>query len=128
MSRPPQIVWFERLMIATLVLGAVNGQYIWSLLAPVLGPAFLAGVLLFIGAITLTLTLLISRRRSSLAKWIMIGMFVFGMPYTIRQIETATMPGLPLISALQIALQIVAYGLLFTEASRQWLKRDEFRG
>ena len=122
--RPTEITWFERIIIATLVLGALNSWLAWPQLVAMRGPAFLVTVQLFTFAVMLTLTLFVSRRRSNVAKWIGIALFVMGLPFWLQQVSAGSLPGSPIVSFIQVAAQVGAYALLFTTASRRWFRRD----
>ena len=124
MQRPSSIVWFERIMIATLVLGIINSWLIWPRLVALRGPAFAFTIDLFTLAVMLALTLFVSRRGSSIAKWILIALAVLGLPIFLKHLAAGELEGVPLITAIQTVGQIVAYALLFTSASRQWFKRE----
>ena len=123
MKRPMEINWFERIILATLVLGVFNSWLNWPQLSAKLGnPALLIIAQLVTAAIILSLTLLTSRRRSNVAKWISIGMFVLGLPLWLRQVAGGLPTGSMIISWTQVVLQVVAFALLFTAASRRWFK------
>ena len=124
MQRPAEIVWFERIIIATLVLGALNSWLAWPQLVAMRGPVFLIAVQLFTIAFIMALTLFISRRRSNIAKWISFGLFVAGLFVVVRDGLAGLQPGSLAIGIIQAAAQLVAYALLFTAASRRWLKRE----
>ena len=124
MTRPTEIVWFERIIIATLVPGALNSWLAWPQLLAISGPTFLITVQLFTFALMMGLTLLISRRRSNVAKWIFTGLFVAGVPIVLRQALTGTLTGSLEISFIQAAAQAVAFALLFTSSSRRWFKSE----
>ena len=125
MQRPAGIIWFERIMFGTLALGAIQSWLLWPSITSVAGPAFLltveAGVLAFFAG----LTLLVSRRRSNIAKWILIALAVVGFPFTVTHYLQGRYLGVPLIGLIQSVGQLLAYGLLFTDQSRKWLRRDE---
>jgi drug/metabolite transporter (DMT)-like permease len=125
MQRPTSIIWFERIMFGTLALGAIQGLLLWPSIASVAGPAFLltveAGVLAFFAA----LTLFVSRRRSKVAKWILIALAVVGVAITVMHYLQGRYLGVPLIGLIQSVGQLLAYGLLFTDQSRQWLRGEE---
>ena len=124
MTRPTEIVWFERIIIGTLFLGALNNWLAWPQLVAMRGPAFLIAVQLFTLAFIMGLTLFISRRRSNIAKWISVGLFVAGLFLMVRDGLAGLQSGSPAIGIIQAAAQLVAYALLFTAASRRWLKRE----
>lgn len=119
--RPDSIVWFERIIIATLLLGIVRGWLDWPQLVSQASPTFVFAVLAIVLIISLGLTLLISRRRSHLAKWISIALFVAGLPTVFSQGFPAGVAGA--VSIIQLLAQLLAYSLLFTPAARRWFKR-----
>jgi hypothetical protein len=125
MQRPASIIWFEGIMFGTLALGAIQSWLLWPSIVSVAGPAFLltveAGVLGFFAV----LTLLVSRRRSNIAKWILIALAVVGLPLTVIHYVQGRYIGIPLIGLIQSVGQLFAYALLFTDQSRQWLRRGE---
>src|SRR5690349_15005662 len=106
MNRPIEIAWFERIIIASLALGALNSWLAWPQLLALGSPGFLISVQLFTFAVMLGLALLISRRRSNVAKWINIALAVVGFPFWLAQLLTGTLPGVPAISVLQCAAQL----------------------
>lgn len=124
MQRPNGVVWFERIIIATLALGLLNIWLAWPKVAAVRGPAFLLTTQLLTLAVLLALALFISRRRSNIAKWIMVGLFVLGLPIVFQQGASGQSHGALPITLIQIIGQVVAYALLFTPASRRWFKRE----
>jgi hypothetical protein len=124
MQRPREILWFERIMIATLALGILNSWLAWPPLAALRGAAFALTVQSLTLLIMLSLTLFVSRRRSSIAKWILIGLAVLGLPMFLEHLTTGQFQGAGLIAFTQLLGQVVAYGLLFTPDSRRWFRRQ----
>ena len=120
--RPDSIVWFERIMIATLLLGIVNSWLTWPELVSQASPGFVFAVQALVLITILGLTLLISRRRSRVAKWISIALFVVGLPVFLIQGLPAGVSGA--VSIIQLLAQLLAYSLLFAPSARSWLKRD----
>lgn len=120
--RPDSIVWFERIIIVTLLLGIVNSWLIWPQLVSQASPAFVFAVQAMTLIMILGLTLLISHRRSRVAKWISIALFVVGLPTFFNQGLPAGGSGA--VSIIQILAQLLAYSLLFTPSAKRWLKRD----
>ena len=122
--RPTEVVWFERIIIGTLILGGVNTWIAWPQLVALRGPAFLVTVQLLTISVMLGLALLVSRRRSNIAKWISIALFVGGLPIWVQQVSSGALHGSLIVSFIQVVAQAGAYALLFTSASRRWFKRD----
>ena len=129
MRRPAEVKWFERIIAATLVLGIVQSWLAWPQLVAMRGPAFLLTSQLLTFAVMIGLTLCVSRGRSSIAKWIMLGLFVVGLPIVVKlaAVELLTL-GSPLITFTQFAGQLLAYALLFTRASRRWFRGESAAG
>jgi hypothetical protein len=134
--RPGSVVWFERLMLGSLVIGLIQTAIAWPTIMarmtrlPTVAPyagVFMIGVIGFVTALTLTLVLLVSRRRSKVAKWILIVLFIIGLPGLIRSVSTGTYLGSTPLFFGQIAAQLVAYGLLFAYPTLDWLNRRDER-
>lgn len=125
MQRPYEIVWFERIILGTLALGLLNSWLAWPQLFPMRGPAFLLTTQLLTLAIMLGLTFFIPRRRSNIAKWIMVGLFVVGLPIVFQQAFFGQLHGALLITLAQLIGQIVAYAMLFVPSSRRWFRKTK---
>jgi len=127
--RPKTILAFEGLMIGTLILGLVQLTLIWNrqmlqMSAITKHPAAaMLSVVGFMTALMLTLTLLVSRRRSRVAAGILIALFVIGIPSYVRMLLNGAAFGYTGLSAIQIVGQFVAYALLFAPPSRAWFRR-----
>lgn len=119
--RPPEIRWFELIILATLAFGVIHSWVAWSELTAQQSPY----VLLAEQSITLVLmgglTLFVSRRRSNVAKWILIALFVLGLPAVFLTVTMGLVRDSVWIMLIQIVGQLVAYALLFTPASKRWL-------
>ena len=122
MPRPTEIIWFERIIIGTLIVGVFKAFLDWPRLAAAGGTAFSLSILSFTLALMLALTLLVSRRRSSVAKWLMIGLFALGLPAFFQLAAAGQVHGSLLITVAQLIGQLVAYALLFTPAARRWFR------
>lgn len=73
----------------------------------------------------IALVLFVSRRRSKIAMWILIVMFLIGLPFFFKMISQGALLGAVWIGIAQTLGQFVAYGLLFTASARNWLKGIE---
>lgn len=129
--RPWTIVDFERIMLGSLAAGLLVTWFYWDAMIAsqeAAGNAQSIGVALFsvlFGfGLNIGLTLLISRRRSTIAKWIAIGLFVLGLPFTFGILMSNMSPVPPAITLLQVFVHLVAYVLLFTPSARRWMKRE----
>lgn len=126
--RPTSIVRFEWLSLLALVIGLVMAVLSWSQSLAVarsagLGKGSVLLVQAFSVAVPLLLILLVSRRASVIAKWILIVMFLGGlaMIFASPKITLASGPHF-LVQIAQIMMQAVAIVLLFTEESRRWFR------
>jgi hypothetical protein len=123
--RPRNIIGFERLMLGSVALGVINVAIIWAELAEAsasIGGGFFVGFLVVIGVIV-GLTLLISRRRSRIALWIVVVLFVIGVPSTTKLIIVSITRPTGIVMAIQAICQAVAVVLLFTPSVRRWMSR-----
>jgi hypothetical protein len=119
--RPGTILAFEWLFLASLASAVVRVGIAWSQ-SVMQGPIQLVlGVLFFSLVLNLTLVLFVSRRRSRIAKWILVALFLIGLTSYLRFLVTGVRSfddwaeiGLGLVQALGIAM-------LFTTSAREWL-------
>lgn len=118
--RPKSIVWFEILILSSLVLGVFK-----SLFAPEepLQQAPLSFVLFVqagVLAVTVVLTLLTSRRRSKIAKWVLVVLYLLGLPLYFKMVgEGSLKPSI--VQVVQLLLQTIGYALLFAPSARAWM-------
>ncbi len=123
--RPTTIVLFEWLFLASLASAVVRVGIAWSRMTEQGTIHLILAVLFFSVVLNLTLVLFVSRRRSQVAKWILVGLFLIGLTSYLRLLETGVRDfddwseiGLGLVQALGI-------GLLFTPSARAWLAAPE---
>jgi hypothetical protein len=67
-----------------------------------------------------TLALLVSRGRSRSAKWVLVLLWVIGLPMFLSSWNAGTVIGWRPMAMLQAALQVAALALLFTRSARDW--------
>ena len=120
--RPQAVIWFERLNLATIALGIVQ-SWLASDSMRQLGQsiAFTVTVQIFVMALLVGLTLLISRRRSKVAMWVLVGLFLLGLPTMFLILRDGLLFGSHMISAVQTIGQLAALTLLFTRPARRWM-------
>lgn len=129
--RPPSIVWFERLSLLALAIGALVSALTWDDVLASIQTTGMSGtvaavihILLF--ALLVGLVLLISRRRSVAAKWVYVILFVAGLIVTAPGLGGIFDLGLlGLVQAVQLLLQVIAVGLLFAPPASAWLRGQE---
>ena len=119
-ARPKSIIRFERLYLGSLAIVLVIVAAAWSarpgiIPLDLLIPAFVGGVLL-----PGTLTLLVSRRRSNLAKWALVVVFATSLAANLANYRPGELR-LSIVALVMFGLQIGAIALLFTRPSRDWL-------
>ena len=129
--RPPSIVWFERLSLIALAIGAAVSVATWddvllSLAGTGIGSTVAAAILIVLFALFLGLVLLISRGRSMIAKWVYVILFVGGLLVTAPGLGGIFDLGLlGVVQAVQLLLQVIAVGLLFAPPAGAWLRGKE---
>jgi hypothetical protein len=125
--RPTTIVIFERLISAMLGLGLISTWFYRDALMPggSIVPLAVAAVMF---TLIILLTLLVSRRRSKVAMWISIVLFVLGLPALVTTMELTRRGAVTALTAgsdvLQNLLELIAYGLLFTPSARRWMNKE----
>lgn len=113
--RPSAIVNFERLFVASLVIGVAT---LIVFAAPGEGFPLLEVATL---VVSFVLMLLVSRGRSNVVRWILSVLVVLGVPLLFYPLFDGASLDLPfLISFLSSALQLSAVALLWTKGARAW--------
>jgi hypothetical protein len=124
--RPQAIIWFERLNLGTLALGVVQSWLAWDTLVKTgQSIAFILAVQIFSFGLVIALTLLVSRRRSKVAMWILVVFFVLGLPGMFMMLRGGLLLGSHVISIMQTLAQFSALVLLFTGPARRWMNREK---
>ena len=124
--RPKPIVWFELLSLAALALGVLAAILSWGGAVPGVGgrAAEGSGVAIATGltlALTLALILLTSRKRNSVAKWILVVLVVAALVMQLPQLGELLGGGIAgLASVASSLLQVAALCFLFTADARRW--------
>ena len=120
-EKPNHIKYFERAMLISLAPGVV----ILALSSQGMGiTAVLFQTIVLV--ILLINILLISRKRSNIAKWVLIVMFVLGVPMYVPLLSILLSAGfVGVLSLLQLTVQLVGFYFLFTHQSRQWFSRTQ---
>ena len=123
--------YFEILSLAALALGVIVAGLQYNALASSPDAAALGGsvgviivqfiVLLFSAVIIL----LISRKKSKIAKWVWVVLFVIGLPFYIPQLARMFDAGFAgVISSGQFLMICASIYFLFTPDARQAMKRN----
>lgn len=126
--RPKAIVNFERLFLASIVLSTVQLAMQAGARIGQVGPVTelvieAAGIL-----VSVLLVLLASRRRSNVARWLLVVLTALGLLATGITLGRDLGGGKGvdaawLVSLLAIALQTAAVAMLFAPEAREWFAR-----
>ena len=122
--RPLAIRSFELLFLASIAFGVLHVLIGWTGLSAQLPDSFRPtfAILLFLTyGLFASLCLLISRRRSAIAKWSLLAIFAYIAFATLRGLLGGRMGALTPISLIQCSLELLALLLLFTPTSRRWM-------
>ena len=123
MPRPKEIAWFERIIIGTIILGIMNTWPLWAKQTTLGGVVLLVWILVVLTSFFLALALLISRRRSNVARWIFVGMVVLALPFDIQDFIMETVSGALAVQAIRVVGDVIGCALLFTPAARRWFNQ-----
>jgi hypothetical protein len=121
---PTNVVWFERLAYASLGLGLAVLALDYQNLSRLGAPAAVVGLLLLAIAGMALLIGLAARRRQSWARWLLLGLFVLGLPYFFSNLLRQSLISVPL-SLAQTVLQGVALFYVFTGDARPWFGQPQ---
>ncbi len=118
---PSSIKYFEWVFLGSLIIGSTVSILTYSTRAGISGNDAL---LYALTGIDLFLVILVSRRRSNIARWILVAMVVMGTPFYFSNLVIyLTMGLIGVMSSIQLVAQYGSICLLFTADSRQWLER-----
>jgi len=122
--RPASIERFEALYFTSLAIGVLSAAVSWQTSVSIASPAFVITVQIATFAILLSLILLISRRRSDIARWMLAILFVLGAIVYIPAAGSIldSSPVLVVLSAFQLIFQAIALYYVFSPAARVWFK------
>jgi hypothetical protein len=128
--RPKTIVYFEWVNFGTLLVGVLQSYLTWDRVAQA-AAAYPGGarqiiiMFVFIYALFATLILLVSRRRSKIAMWILIALFALGLYGLVEAVIRGQLASDVITTVLVEIVQGVALGLLFTPSARRWMNRKD---
>ena len=119
---PPSIRTFERMQIVALAVGWVNATYSYrAVLHDRLSPLVFAMALITASFVVIMLVFLISRRRSTWAKWALIVLSAAATaPWAALVHRAGVADWLGVLALFQAGLQIVSLFYLIHPASRAW--------
>ncbi len=128
--RPNSIIMFERLFLASLVVGLVGLALTYqqsvdalandpATAALGLGGGALLGIVVFSYAISLLLWYFIARRASTVAKWIFIVILALGL-VSLVGVVTGPWTLETILNVVVYGLEVVAAGFLFQPDAKAW--------
>ena len=129
--RPQSIVMFERLFLASQVLGAAGVVLSYQKLTDLaandpgmrqlgLGSGFLLGIVIASYAVYMLLWYLIARGASNAAKWILVVFTVLGVLFALPGLAGAW-DSTSALSLVVYALEVLAVVYLFRPDAKEWL-------
>jgi hypothetical protein len=132
--RPPSILMFERLFLASLAVSAASIVIGFDSMVDQLasepataalgiGGGFLAGIMAFGMAISLLLWFLIAHKASNVAKWILIVLAALSL-ISLPAMLTGPMDTTVLLGLASYALEIAALVYLFREDAAAWFRGE----
>lgn len=128
--RPSAIVNFERLFIAS-VAAAVLLLFLEGSEA---NNFFGSGAMLIVRvvgvALTLGLALLASRKRNSIARWLLAALTLLGLVVTVRWLsqmlsDNVAFDLVDVVTLVAVVFQTVAVAFLFTSPARTWFGKNQ---
>jgi uncharacterized membrane protein len=136
--RPLTLIYFERIIFGSLLLGVLSIYLNWNrIIAQAVTPyhdsstslrliqnAILITII-FTFALFGTLALLVSRRRSKIAMWVLVTWGLLSVSVTVVNIVRGQLLGSNVLTALQCFGDLVAFSLLFTRSARLWMSRKD---
>lgn len=127
---PRNVVVFERLMYAALIIGLLNlildasRQSELPEIQAAGGFGVVAAVAVAALGLLLLLIWLIARKRKNWARWLLVGFFVIGLWPTLQNVGSvlAANPPVGLLSVAQLVIQTAAIVFLFSGDARPWFE------
>ena len=120
---PNHIKYFEWSWLASIVLGIIVSGLTYSELTDKLDPVSVGIIQFLVLAFTITLVLLISRKKSNFAKLTLLFLYPVGLYFYIPQLSDLFLMGMAgVISSIQLILQCIGIYFLFTPEAKQWFQ------
>ena len=124
--RPKSITWFERLSLGAILISLIPMyQFLEPMRIGAVSPLVMMTAVVISLGLPLLLTLLVSRKRSNVAKWAYVVLMAFGFIAFARLLLTVGAADLDYVGAAVAALQAASVGLLFAGSARAWLGRAD---
>jgi hypothetical protein len=121
---PTRLALFERLYYASLALGLVSSALQFDRLSKMAPVGFVILVQVLTLAVLVLMVWLVARRRKNWARWLMLILFIVGIPLAVptilKTLQTDILSGG--IGVVQIFLQLAALYCVFTGDAREWFQ------
>ena len=113
---------FEQLFIVSIVIGILANILTFSTVGlPAEATYMVVGIQILTFAIILSLVLLTSRKKSNIAKWLLVILFAIGLLAILAQPGLILANGITsIIGIIQTLIQAAAVYFLFTKEARDW--------
>lgn len=123
--RPKSVERFELLFLVSLGLGVVHSALKWEQLTQMTTAWVVLTTQAAILLIILGLVLLVSRRGSNIARWVLFVLFVLGgVMYIPSAAEIfAQNPVSAVLSSVQLVLQVTAMYFVFRPDAKPWFQK-----
>jgi hypothetical protein len=125
---PSNVARFEQLMYLSLAIGLINATLTWDhnvAQASKLGGAyFVLFIQMFVISFIVLFIWLVARRYKNWARWVLLVLFVLGMPGTVGVVRQwfRLEPVVGVLNLVQILIQVIALVYVFTGNARDWFK------
>jgi hypothetical protein len=121
-TRPKSILWFELLSLGAILISLIAMyEFLEPMRIGAVSPLGMIGAAAISIALPLLLTLLVSRKRSNVAKWVYVVLMALGFIAIARVVLTVGTADLGYLGAAVTALQAASVVLLFAGSARAWL-------
>ena len=122
-KRPNEVKSFEIMQLTTLVIGIVISALAYERLTEISTPLYILTMQFSILLVMLWIILSITRKKSKIAKWILVIVNLIGIPVYIPHLSTMLNNGVEgWLSVLQLAINLSSLYFLFQPTFIDYLK------
>lgn len=126
--RPKAVVRGEALFLGSILLVLVGTGLTWSEASATLGAAAALAGLIAVVVVPALVLFWATRRRSDIARWLLVAWTAFSVWSVLRQVARGTtFNALGAIAIVQVVLMSVAVVLLFARDARPWFAHAPIR-
>jgi hypothetical protein len=122
---PRSICVFEKLMLGSLLIGVVISAMTYNEVVSQAGALVVTIIEIFVLSLMFLLVLFVSRKRSNIAKWILIIVWLLGLVIYIPALaHFLTMGTVGVLFVAQPVMQAGALYMLFRSDSKSWFESN----